>query len=65
MEGMENFIKDTQNRDVIVRGGSPVFGHVSFKIVDAGEPADAVDPVFTLTAEEARKLVKLLNDWVQ
>ena len=64
MEGMQNSIKDTQNRDVIVSGGSPVFGNVSFKIVDAGEPADAVEPTFILTAKEARKLVKLLDDWV-
>ena len=65
MEGMQNSIKDTQNRDVIVIGGSQRFGNVSFKIVDAGEPADDVDPVFILTAEEARELVKILDDWVR
>ena len=61
---MQICIKAT-DRDVIVSGGSQGFGNVSFKIVDAGEPADAVEPTFILTAEQARKLAKHLNDWVR
>ena len=52
---MQICLKDTEDKDVIVMGGSPRYGPVSFTVSEL---------TFTLSAEEARKLVKYLGQWV-